>query len=67
MENQVIKREEAQKNAKSKVSEEVHELIRVRAEAKKNKDYARADAIRDQLKEMGIKIIDTPEGTKIVD
>jgi len=67
MENQVAKREEAKRNAESKVSDEVLELIRIRAEAKKNKDYAKADAIRDQLKEMGIKIIDTPEGTKIVD
>lgn len=35
-----------------------------RAEAKKNKDWAAADAIRDAFKEKGITIIDTPEGAK---
>lgn len=34
----------------------------LRAEAKKNKDFATADQIRDAFKEKGITIIDTPEG-----
>ncbi|HAS73793.1 MAG TPA: cysteine--tRNA ligase [Clostridiales bacterium UBA8960] len=34
----------------------------LRAEAKRNKDWATADQIRDAFKEKGITIIDTPEG-----
>ncbi len=39
-------------------------LIKKRDEARKNKDWATSDQIRDQLKEMGIKIQDTPQGTR---
>ena len=39
------------------------EAIIKRNEAKKNKDYALADNIRDELKEKGILIKDTREGT----
>ena len=41
----------------------INELIQKRTEAKKNKDYKLADKIRDELKEMGIQIQDTPNGT----
>ncbi len=37
--------------------------IAQRAEAKKAKNYAEADRIRDELKAEGIEIIDTPQGT----
>lgn len=40
----------------------VNELIAKRAEAKKAKDFAQADKIRDELKEMGIIIKDTAQG-----
>ncbi len=42
----------------------IEELIAERTEAKKNKDYARADAIRNELKEQGIILEDTPQGVK---
>lgn len=42
----------------------VEELLRERAEAKKTKNFARADEIRDTLKAEGIVITDTPEGAK---
>ncbi len=42
----------------------VEALLRERAEAKKAKNFARADEIRDTLKAEGIVITDTPEGAK---
>ena len=43
--------------------DEINDLIEKRNAAKKNKDYALADKIRDELLEQGIKLIDTREGT----
>lgn len=42
---------------------EIEALIVKRAEAKKNKDWATADAIRNQLKDKGIVLEDTAAGT----
>jgi len=39
-------------------------LIEARTAAKKAKNFAEADRIRDELKAMGVEIIDTPQGTK---
>jgi cysteinyl-tRNA synthetase len=43
---------------------EVEELIRKREEARKAKDWKTADAIRQQLKAMGITIEDTAQGAR---
>ena len=43
---------------------EVDALVEARTAAKKEKNYAEADRIRDLLKERGIEIIDTPQGAK---
>ena len=40
------------------------EQIKIRDNAKKEKDYDTADRIRNELLEKGIKLIDTKEGTK---
>ncbi len=45
-------------------AEEIEALIAQRAQAKKEKNWARADAIRDELKAMGIEIKDTPNGVE---
>ncbi len=42
---------------------EIDELINKRQEAKANKDFARADAIRAELKEVGIELEDAQGGT----
>ena len=47
------------------IPSEIQALAEERAEARKAKDWARADAIRDQLKEAGYELKDTPEGVKI--
>lgn len=41
----------------------INELIEQRTAAKKNKDFAQADKIRDELKAMGIELLDTRQGT----
>ena len=40
------------------------DAIAARAAAKKAKNYAEADRIRDELKAQGITLIDTPQGVK---
>lgn len=46
------------------LDEKVEELIEKRQQARKDKDFAAADSIRDQLKDMGIVLEDTPQGVK---
>ena len=43
--------------------EMINEKIRERDIAKSEKNYVRADEIRDELAKMGVKLIDTKEGT----
>lgn len=45
-------------------AEKIEALIAKRTEAKKNKDFATADAIRDELSAMGITIKDTRQGVQ---
>ena len=42
---------------------DIEARIEQRREAKKNKDFARADALRNELTQLGIAIMDTSEGT----
>ena len=46
------------------LDQEIEEMIRQRQEARKAKDFARADAIRNELLEKGIILEDTREGVK---
>ena len=44
------------------LKKEIEDLISKRAEAKKNKDFSKADSIRDELSAMNISIMDTALG-----
>lgn len=50
----------------SGVSDEMTELLNKRTEAKKNKDWAAADAIRAEIEAKGFIVKDTPEGPVLV-
>ena len=50
--------------ADDEFSKYVEEQLALRADAKKNKNWAEADRIRDELTAKGVKILDTPEGAK---
>ena len=52
----------AQATAADPEAQEIQALVDERTAAKKAKDFARADAIRQQLNDRGIQIIDTPQG-----
>lgn len=43
---------------------DIEALIAERQEARAKKDFARADAIRDELAAQGIKLLDTKEGVR---
>ncbi|WP_415931269.1 cysteine--tRNA ligase [Zhenpiania hominis] len=48
------------------IDDEIKALVEERQEARKNKNFARADEIRDLLKERGITLKDTPQGVQII-
>ena len=50
------------RNEEAEDKEDIDKLVQEREEARKAKDYAKADAIRDKLKAMGIVIKDTSTG-----
>ncbi|MBE7001379.1 MAG: cysteine--tRNA ligase [Ruminococcaceae bacterium] len=58
-----VRKQQEQETAAS-ADPEIDALVAARTQAKKDKNYAEADRIRDELKSRGIEIIDTPQGTK---
>ena len=55
----------AKKDDGSDVPEDVMKLVDLRAQAKKNKDWASADLYRKQIDEMGYILKDTPTGPSL--
>ena len=53
-----------QKTTKVSLEDEVEALIQARQDARKNRDFALADKIRDDLKARGIILEDTPQGVR---
>ena len=58
-----LRKKQAEEEA-ANADPEVDALVAARTAAKKAKNFAEADRIRDELKAMGIEIIDTPQGAK---
>ena len=54
---------EANKQGSSKIDGVVELLIKLRKEARENKDWALSDQIRDELLALGIQLKDGREGT----
>ncbi len=60
---QALRQKQAEEAAAS-ADPEIDAMVAARTQAKKEKNFAEADRIRDELKQRGIEIIDTPQGTK---
>ena len=60
---QTLRKKTAEEAAAS-ADPEIDALVSARTQAKKDRNFAEADRIRDELKAKGIEIIDTPQGTK---
>ena len=60
---QKLRDKQAQEEA-ANADPEIDALVAQRTAAKKARDFATADRIRDELKARGIEIIDTPQGAK---
>ena len=60
---QKLQKKQAEEEA-ANADPEIDALVAERTAAKKAKNFAEADRIRDLLKERGIEIIDTPQGAK---
>lgn len=54
-----------ERKADSEIPAEVGEMLEARAQARKNRDWAASDAIRDRLKELGYAVKDTPQGQQL--
>jgi cysteinyl-tRNA synthetase len=46
------------------LDDEVNQLIEQRSEARASRDYARADALRQELQALGVAVEDTPNGSR---
>lgn len=55
-----------QQEVEEEIDPEIQKLVDERQAARKAKDFARADEIRDILKEKGITLKDTPQGVQII-
>ena len=55
-----------EKDKKEEIPEEIRKLVDERTQARKNKDFARSDEIRDILLEKGITLKDTRDGVQII-
>ena len=57
-----LEREEKQEEGGGLTHDLIDMILNIRLEARKNKDFETADKIRDRLQELGIEIMDKPDG-----
>lgn len=55
-----------QQEEDNSISDDIQKLVDERQQARKEKNFARADEIRDILKAQGITLKDTPQGVQII-
>jgi len=60
-----LKIKENLKETKTKISDDAEKIIKERDEARKNKDWGKSDELRKKLEDMGYKVEDGKDGTKI--
>ena len=53
------------RDKKSEIPQEILDLVEQRAQARKEKNFALADEIRDKISSMGYIVEETRQGTKI--
>ena len=53
------------KEEKTKLPSDIAEMVKKRDEARKDKDWAESDRLRNELVSKGYNVEDTPEGTKV--
>ncbi|WP_183279857.1 cysteine--tRNA ligase [Clostridium fungisolvens] len=53
-----------QRSTKVSLEDEIEQLVEQRQQARKDRDWALADKIRDELKDRGIVLEDTPQGVR---
>jgi len=56
---------EIEASGQGETPDEVNSLLEKRVEARKSKDYALSDQLRDQIDALGYIILDTPEGARL--
>lgn len=56
---------ESMKAEETSVDKSIQQLLEQREQARKHKDFATADRIRDELLAQGLEIVDTAEGPKV--
>ncbi len=61
----VLDTRKAKAEKEERVPEEIMQLVEERMDARRAKDFARADTARDALQAKGYKIEDTPEGPRV--
>ena len=59
-----ILQDETFNNISEEFKSKIDDLVAKRSNAKKNKNFELADAIREELLELGIEIKDSSDGTK---
>ena len=62
--NQILAVIDFEAAAPGKSDPQIEQRIDARNQARRDSDFARADAIRDELRSLGVQLIDGPEGTR---